>query len=367
MTDITYIDPKEIEKALRGLRENSQNKNVTKASLFNLVIYAKKDQREDYIQKISQNIIKKYPCRIIFISEFNKSEGDFLRTYVSEITPNEADHTISCDIINFEVAGSFIERIPFVILPHLNADRPVYLLWGDDPSKKNPISLKLENYATRTVFDSETAEHMTDFATTILNLHETLMCDIGDLNWARCAPWRALFAQAFNTFERFKCLQQAKKIHIVYNLPSTTELSHHKIQATYFQAWLAVKMNWDFDTVLGTKEQLCFKYHSENGPIEILLSPDRRENIAIGKIISIDLMSLNGDHIVFDRDLSHPHNIIIHRSTSSVCEIPVHQSFDKTEAGKSLIYEIYSQETSESFLKVLKLIAKCQHGVICSS
>jgi hypothetical protein len=359
MTDITYIKPGEIEKFLSSIREKNQNENVIRASLFNLIIYAKKNMREEYIQKITKSIIKKYPCRMIFITEFDEKEGNFLRTYVTEMVPEKNKNPIFCDIINFEVAGSFIERIPFVILPHLLADRPVYLLWGDDPTKKNPISLKLENFATRSVFDSETAKHMTDFAKTLLNLHDSLSCDIGDLNWARTAPWRALLAQAFNTPERLLCLQEAKNIRITYNLPSADEFSH-------LQAWLAVKMNWDFDTVLGTKEELCFKYHTEHGPLEVRLSPGHRESLTSGRIISIDIISHQSDHIHFDRDHAHPSKILIHRSSSSVCEMPVHHMFDSDAAGKSLIYEIYSQGTSESFLKALKLISRCQYGVICS-
>lgn len=365
MTDVTYIEPKEIEKALLNLRKTTQG-GYTRASLFNLVIYAKRHQREEYLHKISQNIVKKYPCRIIFITEFDKSEGDFLRTFVSSVAPNGGNNPISCDIINFEVAGSYLERIPFVILPHLHVDRPVYLLWGIDPTLQNPLSFNLENYITRTVFDSETAEHMSDFAKALLNFHETMRCDIGDLNWARSAPWRALFALTFNTAERFRCLQKAKKIQMNYNLPRSATLSHHKIQATYFQAYLAVKMNWEFDAVLGTKEDLCFKYKTSSGPIEIGLSPSRREDLAPGRIVSVDIISHEGDHILFNRDATHPQNIMIQRSTPLICEIPVHQTVDKEGAGKSLIYEIYSQDTSESFLKTLKLISKYQHGVICS-
>lgn len=366
MTAVTYIEPKEIEKALLQQRKTNLGGFAMSASLFNLVIYAKRHQREEYLHKISNNIVKKYPCRMIFITEFDNSEGDFLRTSVSAAMPGGNNNPISCDIINFDVSASYLERIPFLILPHLHVDRPVYLLWGIDPSIQNPISFKLENYITRTVFDSETAEHMTDFAKTLLSFHQSLMCDIGDLNWARSAPWRALFAQTFNTAERFRCLQKAKKIQIHYNLPQNQVLSHHKIQATYFQAFLAVKLNWEFTTVLGTKEDICFKYKSESGPIEITLSPTNRQDLAPGRIVSVEIISCEGDHIFFDRDTLHPQNIMIKRTTPLICEIPVHQTIDKEVAGKSLIYEIYSQDTSDSFLKTLKLISKYQHGVICS-
>lgn len=337
---------------------------ATRASLFNLVIYAKKDQREEYLQNLIKNTVRKYPCRIIFILE--GSEGNFLNTTVSEIKPDGGRNPIFCDIINIEVSGTHLERIPFVILTHLLADRPVYLLWCDDPSKKNPVSLQLENCASRTVFDSESAEHMSDFAKTLLTLHDTAMCDIGDLNWARCAPWRALFAQTYNSPERLLSLQQTKHIEIIYNTTPSNQTIHTKIIATYFQAWLAIKLGWHYETVLGSKSDLSFRYQTEHGSVDVRLSPGRRENLPPGRIIQIELTSDHTEHMVFARSSAYPNKIAIQRTVSNFCEMPVYHMFDKEGIGRSMTVEIYSQGTSESFLKVLKLIAQYPYGVISS-
>ena len=148
-----------------------------------------------------------------------------------------------CDVINFEVAGSYRERIPYVVLPHLLAQRPVYLLWGDDPLKKDPISIKLENRATRTIFDSESSENLVDFADMILSHQSKTSGDIADLNWARFSPWRNLFANAFNHEDKLHCIQDAKDIHILYNTRETEHFFAYKYPS-HLLSRLAGKQAW---------------------------------------------------------------------------------------------------------------------------
>src|SRR3990167_9357257 len=64
-----YIHPKEIEKARNELWRQHQGTNAISAYLFNFIIYAKKNSRKEYLEKIAQNVIKKFPCRIILITE----------------------------------------------------------------------------------------------------------------------------------------------------------------------------------------------------------------------------------------------------------------------------------------------------------
>lgn len=363
---IESIHPSQIESALTDLWQKHKDTNTIRASLFNLVIYTKNDFREEYLQKIGRNIIKKFPCRMIMIKDNEKPGEDFLKTSVTDITPDSKENTIFCDIIHFEAAGSSREKLPFLVLPHLLPDLPVYLLWGDDPSKTNPIALKLENYASRTIFDSETAVHLTDFAKTILQLHKEVFCEIGDLNWARCAPWRTLFSYSFNCPNRIDILQRTKSLHITYNTTETKHFSHNKIQAIYFQAWLATCLGWSFETALGTRHELSFKYHFKNGPIMVTLTPTKREGVLPGRIVSVDVISMQHDHFLFERDLDMPSHVHIRYTSSLHCDIPTKNHFDPELSGKSIIQEIYSSGTSPNLIKVLELIAKYPEEVISS-
>ncbi len=362
-TTPNYIDVKQIESALTDLWEKHQGTNTIRASLFNLVIYVKKDLREEYLQKIAKTIIRKYPCRIIVITEFEQTGEEFLRTYVTDMIPSEKS-SIFCDVINFEVAGSYRDRIPFVVLPHLLPERPVYLLWGDDPLKKDPISIKLENRATRTIFDSESAVNIVDFAEMVLAHQNKVFCDIADLNWARCASWRNLFSNAFNTPSNFECVNDAKEIQIFYNTLETEHFSHTKIQATYFQGWIATKLNWKLDTVLRTKDEISFNYISGKGNVVIHLSPGRNKNVAPGRILSANINSHQNETITFERDKDDINKIALHHCTSSTCDMPIFHLFGEEMGSRSIMQEIYSQGTDTSFLRVLELIKTCKKGGI---
>ena len=129
-----YIQVKDIEKARSDLWRQRQGTNAIRASLFNLVIYSKDNARQEYMQKIAQSVIKNFPCRIINITESETSNESYLRTFVSDLQPDETNSSLFCDMINFEVSGEHRKRIPFVVTPNLLADLPVYFLWGDDPS-----------------------------------------------------------------------------------------------------------------------------------------------------------------------------------------------------------------------------------------
>lgn len=334
-----------------------------RASLFNLIIYTKKEGKEEYLQKLVKNIVRKYPCRVIFITEFG--EGNFLNSSISEMQPNTQSHTpIVCDIINMDVAGDHLERVPFAILSQLLADRPVYLLWGDDPTKESSIAYALENCATRTVFDSARSDYTTDFAKTLLYLHDNVTCDIGDLNWARGAPWRSLFAETFNSKERLSFLQKARDIQIVYNTGTAYPTPHAKIKSVYFQAWLAIKLGWRFEAVLGSGNEIAFRYQSDNDPIRVVLTPGKRDDLPSGRIIQIEISSDHTEHMLFSRAPNHPNKVAIQRTTTTFCEMPVYHMFGKEDIGRSMIFEIYSQGTSNSFLSVLQLLSKYPREVV---
>lgn len=361
-----YIHPKDIDKAREALWKQYESANAVRASLFNLVIYTKDNERQAYLQKTAQNVIKKFPCRIIMITEAADSKESYLRTFVSDLQPEDRSSSLFCDMLNFEVSGDHIDRIPYVVAPNLLADLPVYFLWGADPSKNDPIGAQLKDLATRTIFDSETSESMTAFAKTLLALHENVSCDIGDLNWARLAPWRALFVHTFNDPEKLKCLKESKDIRITYNVVSTKQFCHTKIQATYFQAWIATKLKWTYEGSLGTKDELCFKYTTSNGPVTVTLLPGKHDQVLPGRLLKFESFSIHNEHILLEKSKQNPQQITIHHSTPYHCEMPAYYLLDKEISGKSMIHEIYSQGTRGCFIEILNLITKYNQDSICS-
>ena len=360
---VNYIKVKEIKSALDALWEKHKDSNTTRASLFNLVIYVKKDKREEYLQQIAKNIISKYPCRMIVITEHPQTEEDFFKCHVSDIQPHE-NSSIFCEVIHFEVSESRRDEIPFVVLPHLLPEKDVYLLWGDDPLVKDPISIKLENRATRTIFDSETAGDMVDFSNMVLAHQSKVLCDIGDLNWARTSPWRNLMHNAFNNESELSTIMNTKDIHITYNSYESDYFSHNKIQATYFQGWIATKMGWNLQTVLSTGNELSFKYNAPQGDVSILLTRGTNNEVSTGRILSCEINSKDNKNITFTREASNRNKIAMHHCNLSTCEMPTYHMFNKDMIGRSMMREIYARGTDLSFLKVLELIKTCKKGML---
>ena len=73
-------------------------------------------------------MIEKFPSRVIFLTADRQSKADELSADVSVI---ESD--VVCDWIEIRATEKTIEKIPFVVLPHLLTDLPIYVVWGEDP------------------------------------------------------------------------------------------------------------------------------------------------------------------------------------------------------------------------------------------
>lgn len=148
------ITPAEIQPELDRIWESLEGTSKMRASLFNLVFYTEKRERAEYIHTIAQNLIERFPSRVIFIT--TSEEQDFLNTRVSVMSAGD----IACDLIEIDVSGPSIERIPFIILPHILPDLPIYVIWGEDPAGQDPLFEQMQKLATKMIFDSEATEDL---------------------------------------------------------------------------------------------------------------------------------------------------------------------------------------------------------------
>lgn len=362
---LNKITPSEIEKTLISLFEKEKKSNLIKASLFNFIIYTEAGERESYLTFLTKSIIKKFPCRIIFIKESDK-EGDFLNTFVSSLKPEGEDKGFFCEFIQFEVSKSYKERVSFLVVPHVIVDLPIYLLFAKDPSSGDtPTTLRLDTLASRIIFDSETTKHMSLFASYIKTIHHENI-DIGDLNWARFSPWRNLLTKVFSTKEKALSLATAKTITICFNPHSTEAFHHHRIQATYLQGWIASNMHWKFNRADSENNQIKVSYLSPLGVHTFILKEcPEQKSLPPGRITSV-LIESDTDKTSFTREESSPHIVKICHSTPLKCEIPILYPLTSSESDTSIIKEVYSFGTSPDFLAVIELISFWKTGIICS-
>lgn len=352
----TFVSPAKIESELSRIWDSLQGTNKMRACLFNLILYTKKNSRTDYIRAISQKVIEKFPSRVILIAVDDTSTEDYLRTGVSVLSAAKGEYDIVCDLIEIDVAGQSQERIPFLILPHLLPDLPVYVLWAEDPTQQDAHLLPIENFAQRVIFDSESTDNLPLFAETLLHHHQVSRVDIADLNWARLESWRDLLSTTFYAEDRLEQLQNASKIEITYNAHATTFFCHTQIQSIYLQAWIGCQLGWTLKSTGNIEKQIQFTYQKAQGEVVFLLTPNTNTQLAPGAILSVDLLTEAEEHFSFARNARFPHQVGMEISTPIKCDIPIQFIFAKAESGQSLVKEICHKGSSLHYLNVLKLV-----------
>lgn len=354
------VAPADIQKELNRIWESLETTNIARACLFNLIFLTQKNQRAAYIQRIAQKVVEKFPSRVIFVSIDKTSKEDSLSTEVSIISSSKGQFDVACDYISINACGASHERVPFLILPHILPDLPVYLIWGEDPSKRDPLCYQLEQFANRLIFDSEFTDNLPRFASSLLEHHEKSHCDIADLNWARIESWREMLSMAFYSKENLNQIENSKKIEITYNAQETPFFCHTHIQAVYLKAWLAAQLQWKFQSVKKMQNALLFSYQGAKGPIEIALAKAQHSNLPPGLILSVEISTADKEHFCFKRHLEILHQITYQHSTAWQCQLPSHYVFTKAESGHSLVKEICHRGTSEHFVKVLNLVKEIE-------
>jgi|SRR5579862_170773 len=359
------VSPAAIQDTLNKIWESLETTNVTRASLFNLIFYCKKNNRTAYVQKLAQKVIEKFPSRVIFIAVDTQSKEDFLKTEVSILSSSKGEFDVACDYIQIEASGPSQLRVPFVVLPHILPDLPIYLAWAEDPGLDDPLFNQLNTFASRLIFDSETTDNLARFCTTLMQNYETTHTDIADLNWARIENWRDLLSMVFYSEENLDRMQHAKQIAITFNAQESQFFCHTRIQAVYLQAWIACQLNWEFKSLRTQKESMLFAYQSKYSPIEVSLTPILNAKLPPGLILSLAITTLDGHTYSFSRDLEQIHRITLHSSDTQSCALPVTYIFQKAESGHSLVKEVTHRGTSKHFLKVLNLLKNRENLGIC--
>lgn len=355
----------DIQTALNKIWESYETTNVTRASLFNLIFYSDKNTRTPYIQKLAQKVIEKFPSRIIFISADKQSKEDRLKTHVSILSSSRGEYDVACDYIQIEASGPSIARVPFLVLPHILPDLPIYLAWAEDPSQNDPLFNQLNTYVNRLIFDSETTDNLPRFCTSIIQKYEGAHIDIADLNWARIESWRELLSMVFYSEENLDHMHHAQSIALTFNAQESQFFCHTRIQSIYLQAWIACQLNWEFKNIYMEKDSMIFCYQNKYTCVQVSLSPILNAKLPPGLILSLDINTLDGRTYSFSRDPEQIHRITLNSYNEKQCDLPVTYILQKAESGHSLVKEVTHRGTSKHFLKVLNLLKNMDNGAVC--
>lgn len=365
MTAAHIVPPSQIQEGLDALWNANDNKNKVRASLFNIIFFTKKSPRDDYVHKIALKLIEKFPARIFFISSDAKNGENSLKTAVSVMTTQQGEFGITCDLIEIQAQGEGEKQVPFILLPHIIPDLPVFLVWAEDPGCENSLCNDLKEFATRLIFDSECTEDLCRFSQAVSKIQKSTHAEIADLNWARLESWRDLLSATFSSPEKIEELQRTSSITITYNSQETPFFCHTKIQSIYLQAWLATRLKWAPDKKRSALDLARFFYEFQGNNIEVQLLEVKNSKLPPGMILSLELKTSNEEHYLFSRNLDLPHQITLIYSTKSECKLPSQFLISKGESGQSLVKEICHKGTSEHYQEVLDMISKWGRSAPC--
>jgi glucose-6-phosphate dehydrogenase assembly protein OpcA len=366
MTTSTIVEPSKIQEGLDSLWAAKDNTKTVKASLFNIIFFTKKSPRDEYIRKIAYKLIEKFPARIFFITSDPTSSEDSLKTAVSVMTTEQGEYSITCDLIEISAQGKGEKQVPFLLLPHIISDLPIYLVWSEDPAKEDTLCNELQSFATRIIFDSECTEDLCKFSQSVVKLQKANHLEIADLNWGRLESWRDLLAATFSKLEKVEELQRTSSIKITYNSQTTAFFCHTKIQSIYLQAWIASRLKWTPDKKRTASIDLTrFFYEHQGQSVEVQLVGVKADHLPSGMILSLELKTSEEEHYVFSRDENVPHQISLNYSTKNECQLPVKFLISKEESGQSLVKEICHKGTSEHYQEVLEMISNWQRSALC--
>lgn len=356
MTSTPYpVSPAHIERELKRIWESLETKNITRACLFNLLFFTYDNPRKAYFQKVVHSVVEKFPSRVLFITIDQTSQKEELVTQVSMLFSGKAEYDVACDYIEVQASHASQMRIPFLVLPHILPDLPVYLVWGEDLGQNEPLLQSLEPLANRIIFDSEATCNLSLFAKYCLK-QQSIHYDIADLNWARIENWRDILSAVFSSEEKLERIQQAQTLHIFYNAQQSTFFCHAKIQSLYLQAWLACQLKWEFRSLEEQQEKMICTYQGKSGPIQVFITPVIHTHLPTGLIVSIEILLKDGSSFVFSRDTEQQNHITVQETTLKQCALPARYISPKGGAGHSLVQEICRRGNSAHYLQVLNLL-----------
>jgi glucose-6-phosphate dehydrogenase assembly protein OpcA len=349
-----HIELTNISEELTQLWNKEQGQKKTRASLFNLILYAQKTSGIDTYQQLIKTVIAKFPCRVMLILTENGG-NPYLKTSVRSETLGQGEGQVFCEIIQIEVGGKLIERVPYLILPQILPDLPVYLLWTQDPARESSVLPHLEPLANRIIFDSATTVNLQSYSRAVLSLIHRFHCDIGDLCWSACSGWRDLFVQVFNTSEALHSLTQSKMIRIFYNSRETSGQKY--LQAVYFQGWLASRFNWQFQTIENHEGNIRIAYRRPLDEVVVLLIPQEMENLPLGTLLGIEIESARNKGQYNLKRHPQTNQVFVQYSEKDLCHLPYYIFLGGGSEGQEIVNEIFYPSGGKHYRDTLNILS----------
>ena len=353
------VDPSQIEQELEKLEETHKQNNQLRASLFNLIVYAHKGQKLPYFVDLADQIVKQFPCRILFIEENTESTEPYLKSSIAAKLVSEGDNpNIVCDKIYLETSKDNTEQIYHLVLQHVIIDLPIYLLWGQDPTLPHPLFNPLKHLANRLVFHSECSNNLQTLSKTLLDHVIRDHWEVADLNWVHLQDLREVIKATFNSKEAIQDLEAATEITLKFCGAESEYFCHNHFQVHYMHAWLAGQLNWQFLSYEDHQNEKRISYQNGSEQVKINILEEKCSLQAQpGMVVYFQIKTRTKKSFVFstspDQDMIH-----IEILDEEKRNTPYNASVIKPKWALFLAKEICYNETSAHYINTLKVLAQ---------
>lgn len=359
MTSFIPVQVSEIQKELDKLEKIHEQNNQLRASLFNLIVYAHKNEKLPYFSEIVDQIVKQFPCRILFIEESEEETKPFLNAKIAAKIVSSGDNpNVVCDKIYLETSKNNTEQILHLILQHTIVDLPIYLLWGQDPTLSNPLFLSLKHMAKRLVFHSECSNHLQEMSQQLLANVIKEHWEVADLNWINLEEWKKVLKAIFNTKESVNDLNQTFEVTLKFCSSKSEFFCHNHFQVHYMHAWLAAQLNWEFVSFKDEKTAKQIDYNKNQRRIKVnILEHECSIKALPGTITYLQIKTENKKIFTFqtqvEDEMIHIEIVDEEKGTS-----PYNTALMKSKWEVYLAKEICYEQTSQHYIQTLKVLAE---------
>lgn len=352
------VELSQISKELDKLEEMHEQNNQLRASLFNFIVYAQKNEKLPYFIELVEQIAERFPCRIIFIEENTTPSEPYLQASIAAKMISSSDSpAVICDRIYLSTSQNNTEQLLHLILQHTLVDLPNYLLWGKDPTLEHPLFPSLQHMAKRLIFHSECSNHLQKLSQKLLAGIIKFDWEVADLNWIYLQEWREMIQAIFNDFQYLKDLKETELIQIQFCATPSEYFCHNHFQVHYMHAWIAAQLGWKFVSYHDQNNTKEIIYSNSNNSVKVLIT---QESCGIkaspGTLLFLQLKTKNQKIFTFKtnagEEIIHI-EIVDEQKPNSL----YNTSFMKKEWQVYLSKEICYNETSAHYKNMLQMLS----------
>ena len=225
--------------------KDPSRRQVTRASLFNLVSYSETDAARDHATEVISALTSRHPCRAIVLLAQPTEPVDELTASITAHChlAGGGQKQVCCEQISIYAAGKSVSHLGTAVLPLLESDLPTVLWWNGNFLEQPELFRRLSAVSDRVLFDSSLwpspRKHLADLSKTIAGNPRT---SFADLSWTRLNLWRRLAAEAFDEPHCRAALASVRRVEVVHGCGPGAAL-----RALLLGTWVAAQLGWTAD------------------------------------------------------------------------------------------------------------------------